>query len=531
MVYHSQSELVDFAGRVSERIIQSRGNCVLVAASATVARKTRRKLKDRPGWNDSSCRVIPREDYFLPGSGSDFQQELEATINLLSENEGTGDSPGVLIIDASWVREAGWSGYLEYLDRLTAWLADQPSWVAVAFPAEKLSPSYLLDLYSVFPLFFMKQADGWVSRDNAGTGMARQARLWLESVKDMVLDAVEDIIVYYYPDLTIAWANRAAADLVGVRPIEMMGRACHEVMRGLNDPCEDCPVQEALATGEPRERRVVASDGTILWSRGFPVMTEAGDIIGLIEISIDISERVGVEEERRIREKQLRDIIDVSAHELVHPASVFQGYASTLLSHWDRLELEDIRESLEAIMEASNRLVRIARSLMYVSNIENNRVPLEREKSDPFELINAVLDELADGEVLPVRVNCVSGVNLIWVDPRRIETVLLVLVENAVRHSPAGEMVDVSCSRMGAETVFSVADRGPGIPPKHRLHLFERFYQVEEVIHHHHPGMGLGLYIAKKIVDAHSGWIKMSPRNDGGSVFSFGIPAGMPSTE
>ena len=69
-----------------------------------------------------------------------------------------------------------------------------------------------------------------------------------------------------------------------------------------------------------------------------------------------------------------------------------------------------------------------------------------------------------------------------------------------------------------------MADRGSGIPEDDRERVFERFYQVEDADHHSIPGIGLGLYIARSIMEAHGGWIRVEPREGGGSVFSFGVP-------
>jgi signal transduction histidine kinase len=85
--------------------------------------------------------------------------------------------------------------------------------------------------------------------------------------------------------------------------------------------------------------------------------------------------------------------------------------------------------------------------------------------------------------------------------------------------------VDILFERTDGEVVFSVADRGRGIPARQKQLVFERFHQVDDIMHHSLPGMGLGLFIAKTVVDAHGGWIKVEDRSGGGSVFSFGVPA------
>ena len=97
----------------------------------------------------------------------------------------------------------------------------------------------------------------------------------------------------------------------------------------------------------------------------------------------------------------------------------------------------------------------------------------------------------------------------------------MILVDNAMKFSPEGAPVTVEVSKEGSELVFSVLDRGIGIPPEKVGEIFDRFFQVEDVQHHSKPGLGLGLYIAKEIVDAHGGRIWCEPREGGGTAFRF----------
>lgn len=103
---------------------------------------------------------------------------------------------------------------------------------------------------------------------------------------------------------------------------------------------------------------------------------------------------------------------------------------------------------------------------------------------------------------------------------------LVILLDNVIKHAPGTGEVEIGCVPAGGETVFRVSDRGPGISERDRERIFERFYQVGESMHHSTPGigLGLGLYIARKYVEAHRGWITVEERAGGGSMFCFGIP-------
>ena len=110
-------------------------------------------------------------------------------------------------------------------------------------------------------------------------------------------------------------------------------------------------------------------------------------------------------------------------------------------------------------------------------------------------------------------------------DPEHIGQVLVILTENASRFAPEGSMVEVELdSRKEGEAMVSVMDRGPGVPEGDREKIFERFYQVDDDAHHSLGGIGLGLYIAREIVESHGGRIWHEPREGGGSIFRFTLP-------
>jgi two-component system sensor histidine kinase KdpD len=110
------------------------------------------------------------------------------------------------------------------------------------------------------------------------------------------------------------------------------------------------------------------------------------------------------------------------------------------------------------------------------------------------------------------------------VDPVKLAQLLVILLDNAVKFSPPESPIDIEASVYDGDLLVSVKDRGSGIPMTETRKVFERFYQLEDALHHSSQGIGLGLYIAKKIVEAHGGEIWCELREGGGSVFSFILP-------
>ena len=240
------------------------------------------------------------------------------------------------------------------------------------------------------------------------------------------------------------------------------------------------------------------------------------------EILGTLARALAVEEERLSHEQGLKDFIDIASHELRHPITLMKGYAITLLDYEDRMEREAKREILETISAGADRLDMLLRELLDVSRIERGRFSLNRRSTQLASLIELAVKEMeGKGFRGRFRISVPPGLSPRLIDPERINRLLIILLDNAVNFSPDGSPVEISAEERSGELCISVMDRGPGVPENSQERIFERFYQVEEVLHHSKPGMGLGLYVAREIVEGHGGRIWYEPRPGGGSVFRF----------
>ncbi len=227
------------------------------------------------------------------------------------------------------------------------------------------------------------------------------------------------------------------------------------------------------------------------------------------------------EEERLASEQNLKDFVDVAAHELRHPVTVMKGYALTLRDYGERLDESTRREYLEVISKGADRLDSLIRELLDASRIERGRFEVKRaeQRLEPL-LERAVQEVRGKGVAHTLRLAVKGELTPREVDADKLVQVLVILMDNAVAHSPSHFPVEVEAEERDGETLVSVLDRGVGVPESERELIFERFYQVEDA-HHSAKGMGLGLYIAREIVEAHGGRIWHEPRLGGGSAFRF----------
>jgi len=239
---------------------------------------------------------------------------------------------------------------------------------------------------------------------------------------------------------------------------------------------------------------------------------------------IDVTREKAYEEDLRERAERLRDFLVVASHELRHPIAIVKGYANTLTEYMERMPPELVQEILHDIDLSTDRLTRYVEQLLDVSRVEQGRLFINREPSDPGLLLKMALD---DSRVMGFgnrfNTSVAAGTGPVEMDPEKFVQLVHILVDNAVKFSPPASFIDIEVQSSGDTLEVAVLDRGNGIPEASREKVFDRFYQVEEALHHSKPGMGLGLYIASQIVDAHGGRIWVEERDGGGSAFKFTI--------
>jgi signal transduction histidine kinase len=233
-----------------------------------------------------------------------------------------------------------------------------------------------------------------------------------------------------------------------------------------------------------------------------------------------------IEEERWLYEQNLRDFIDIASHELRHPITILKGYSVVLREMGDQIEPSTREVILNIIEHGADRLNDLVSELLDIARIERGRFSISIEQVPLRPLI-----EQAAGEIKTRGFDNVISLevheNANWqVDPAKFFQLVEALLENAVKYSPPHSPIGIEVEPgMGTVTV-SVSDRGIGVEDEKRERIFERFYQGEDVMHHSTPGIGLGLFIAWQIVEAHGGSIWHEAREGGGSVFRFTLPAG-----
>jgi len=219
-----------------------------------------------------------------------------------------------------------------------------------------------------------------------------------------------------------------------------------------------------------------------------------------------------------------RDFISNISHELRTPLASLKALTETLQeSAFD--DPPAARRFLQRMETEVDALSLMVSELLELSRIESGRVPLQLKAVDPKQVIQVAVDRMklqAQRAGLEMVVDCPSGTPSILADQPRLEQVMVNLLHNAIKFTPAGGRISIHLESSGSEALFTVQDTGPGITEDDLPRIFERFYKADRA--RTSGGTGLGLAIARHLVEAHGGRIWAESQVGRGSTFRFSIP-------
>jgi two-component system phosphate regulon sensor histidine kinase PhoR len=217
--------------------------------------------------------------------------------------------------------------------------------------------------------------------------------------------------------------------------------------------------------------------------------------------------------------------IALTSHELRTPVTVIRGYADTLVEHWDSLDEQTRREAASVVGVRARELARLVdRLLTAATDVAGLGDCALRVPFDLIEVLRGAADELSADVRRSLRLRLPAELPKALGERASLTTVVIELVINACKYST--DRVDVELTAgADAQTVwFRVADRGVGVRPEHVERVFERFWQLEIGDQRRCGGVGLGLYLVRRIVERQRGWVSLRPRDGGGTVAEVRLP-------
>jgi signal transduction histidine kinase len=267
-----------------------------------------------------------------------------------------------------------------------------------------------------------------------------------------------------------------------------------------------------------RHRSFTPEDLTLLQ----PVANLLALSISNARLRTELEEVQSLSEANRLK----AEVISTLAHEMRTPLTSIKGYATALLMEEATFDAETQREFLQIIDEECDVLQDLIHDLLESSIIDAGFLKLDLQPVLMPRLASAIVDEFVHLSPLHrFMVDFPVPFPIVDADPQRITQVLRNLLDNAVKYSPNGGLVVVRGEVGEAEVVLSVADQGDGIAPEHLNRLFEKFFRIKSGLGRHVVGTGLGLPIARTIVETHGGRIWAESQLGHGTTFYFTIPS------
>jgi len=331
-----------------------------------------------------------------------------------------------------------------------------------------------------------------------------------------ILANIADGIVAVDRDGRVVLWNAAAEDITGVPQEEAVGRTTVQVLqRQLESEDESAqPGQRLVAIQRGGEEVWLSLSEAVMRD---PLGTVSGRIFAFRDISAD-----------RMVEQVKSDFVAAVSHELRTPLTSIYGFAETLLREDVPFGDEERRIFLGYIASESERLTEIVDQLLNVARLDAGDLQVELGRIDVASVVSEIVGTVVESGAMnghSVEIDLPQEPLAAQADPEKVRQVFNILVENALRYSPAGGKVTVGARKNADRVEVRVVDEGMGIPAAERERIFRKFYRAESAARDGAAGTGLGLFIAKELVTAMGGRIWVDSTEGEGSSFSFELPA------
>lgn len=342
---------------------------------------------------------------------------------------------------------------------------------------------------------------------------------------DALIDSAADGILILHADHTIERCNAAFEKLYGRTRSEIVGRKHDEIIRWAVEP-HGQTLETAESGGWPLTPNASLYVEGDLWRPDFPPLpvgityspslSPEGTLHNIFASVRDITHF-------RTAEEIKSTFISIVSHELRTPVALIKGYASTLRrddARWDR---EIFNDSLAVIEEEADRLAHMIDDLLDASRLQAGGLTINRSDISLPLLAKRTAERFQPqaGQHTLI-VDFPEAFPVILADETRIEQVLSNLISNALKYAPAGE-IRIQGQARPKQVIVCVSDEGPGIDPRDMPHVFDRFYRADDAVRKT-KGAGLGLYLARAIVEAHGGRIWIDPQPNHGARICFSLP-------
>ncbi len=331
------------------------------------------------------------------------------------------------------------------------------------------------------------------------------------------LESLADAVVIVDAKGNILRVNSHAETLFGYARAEMIGSPIEQLVpqrfhhahqghrRGYQSTPSPRPMGRGMLTARHKSGREVPVEIMLSPDRD-------GSVVAVVR---DVSKRRELE--------QFRDeYIGYISHDLKNPLSVITLQARLLWQQLDARGLDDEMQAIEVIAQSASFIDRLVRELLEMAYLESDQVELRTEPTELPAFLKAVLERtVSTNDRARIRLE-IRDLAASAIEASRIERVVVNFVQNAIKYAPAGSPIEVRLEVDADQAVVSVSNEGAGISPEEASYIFDKYRRTESA--KKRDGLGLGLYISRKIVEAHGGQIGVESTPGQGTTFFFTVP-------
>lgn len=341
----------------------------------------------------------------------------------------------------------------------------------------------------------------------------------------MVLDEVSDPILIANPEGKVIYANKAFAKLTEFDMKEILGSKAGTLW-GKMMPAEF--YEELWNTIKHKKTKYKGilknkkKSGTLYDAelRINPIVNQFNEVIYFIGVEKDISHQV---QEDRFR----NEFMSIISHQMRSPLTAIKWNLELIETRESKNISPNVQEIVKDISDANDKLISIVDRFLTLTHIESGKISISPHKIRIREFLTTALKEErinATHKKIKTNVDIKEGIDVIYVDSKMVGEALSNLYSNAIKYTPEGGTISINVNKNEKGISFSVTDSGFGIPEEDKNQIFNKFFRASNIKKYSIEGTGVGLYVAKMIIDSCGGQIDFESKINKGTTFRFTIP-------
>jgi len=363
--------------------------------------------------------------------------------------------------------------------------------------------------------------------------LAEQELKAQEREKKVLLDSLNELVVFVNPHFDIIWANKAALEYMKMSLQEAVGMCLKSTLDISCPLSEYIQLEQIFVVGNKKSWEFTAKDGRVWSVQAIPVTEEDGTIIGILETCREITEKKVAE--KLLQEKQIAEVANRTkseflaniSHELRTPLNSIIGFSDLLYEQAYGELSEKQLKAVSNISKSGKHLLHLINDILDLSKVEAGKLELNYNDFDltaKLNMIKNLLSPIADRKNIKIEIDMDSNLATVRADEDKFIQIMYNLVDNAIKFSYENGLVKIGARKKGDMVEITVNDTGIGIKAEDHNKIFKPFSQIDSFSSKRSQGTGLGLSLVKQIVHLHGGYVWFRSNIGEGSTFAFAIP-------